>query len=170
VIRRPLWPVFLCSSAHSGTYRAPLPGVLLCCLVCQAHRGAPLVGVLLCRSVHQALKGAPWLGSCSVVWHSGTQRRTPGGILFSSLVPQVFDGQPSLLFICRCWCVERQRLWWWLHPLCVTQQYPLASMAAWLSSKAFPINLLPHIPSIHLSTVNSSPLPGIAPQSLKSSS
>ena len=111
VIRRPLWLVFHCSSKHSGTYRAPLPGVLLCCLVRQAHRGAPLVGVLLCRSVHQALKGAPWLGSCSVVWHSGTQRRTPGGILFSSLVPQVFDGQPSLLFICRCWCVERQRLW-----------------------------------------------------------
>ena len=25
-------------------------------------------------------------------------------------------------------------LWWWLHPLCVTQQYGLASMAAWLSS------------------------------------
>ena len=31
-------------------------------------------------------------------------------------------------------------------------------------------NLRPHIPSIHLSAVNSSPHPGIAPQSLKSSS
>ena len=30
--------------------------------------------------------------------------------------------------------------------------------------------LLPHIPSIHLSTVNSSPLPGIVPQTLSSSS
>ena len=31
---------------------------------------------------------------------------------------------------------------------------------------ASPHNLLPHIPSIHLSTVNSTPCPGIAPQSL----
>ena len=39
--QRPLWPVFLHSSAHAGTWRAPLPGVLLCCSVCQAHRGTP---------------------------------------------------------------------------------------------------------------------------------
>ena len=56
-------------------------------------------------------------------------------------------------------------------PPCMTQQYRLASMAAWLSSKGISHwDLLPHIPSIHLSTVNSSPLPGIAPQSLNSSS
>ena len=65
LIRRPLWPVFLCSSAHSGTYRTPLPGVLLCCLVHQAHKRAPQAGVLLCRSAHQTLKGALWVGSCS---------------------------------------------------------------------------------------------------------
>ena len=59
VIRRPLWPVFLHHSTHSGTKRAPLPGVLLCCSACQAHRGAPPAGVLLCRSAHQSLKGAP---------------------------------------------------------------------------------------------------------------
>ena len=46
----------------------------------------------------------------------------------------------------------------------------LASMAAWLSSTGISHhNLLPHIPSIHLSAVNSSPLTGIAPQSLNSS-
>ena len=61
-IRRPLWPVFLHSSAYSGTYRAPLPGVLLCRSKHQAHRGAPLAGVLLCRWAHQALKGAAWWG------------------------------------------------------------------------------------------------------------
>ena len=56
-------------------------------------------------------------------------------------------------------------------PPCVTQQYRLASMAAWLSSKGISQHdLLPHIPSVHLSTVNSSPLPSIAPQSLNSSS
>ena len=43
----------------------------------------------------------------------------------------------------------------------------------WLPSfppQAFPPSLLPHIPSIRLSTVNGSPHPGIAPQSLNSSS
>ena len=44
-------------------------------------------------------------------------------------------------------------------------------MAAWLSSTGISHHsLLPHIPSTHLSAVNSSPCPGIAPQSLNSSS
>ena len=52
----------------------------------------------------------------------------------------------------------------------MTQQHYLASMAALLSSTGiFHHNLLPHIPSICPSTVNSSPRPGIAPQSLNSS-
>ena len=56
-------------------------------------------------------------------------------------------------------------------PLRVTQLYRLASMAAWLSSTGISHhNLLPQMPSIHLSAVNSSPHPGIAPQSLNSSS
>ena len=57
------------------------------------------------------------------------------------------------------------------HPVHMTQQYCLASMAAWLSSMGISHHdLLPHIPSICLSTVNSSPRPGIATQSLNSSS
>ena len=56
-------------------------------------------------------------------------------------------------------------------PAMLTQQYRLASMAAWLSSTAISHHdLLPHIPSIRLSAVNSSPCPGIAQQSLNSSS
>ena len=44
-------------------------------------------------------------------------------------------------------------------------------MAAWLSSTAISHHdLLPHIPLIHLSAVKSSPLKGIAPQSLNSGS
>ena len=44
-------------------------------------------------------------------------------------------------------------------------------MAAWLSSTGISHhNFLPHIPSIHLSTVNSSPHPETAAQSLNSSS
>ena len=53
----------------------------------------------------------------------------------------------------------------------MTQQYRLASMAARLSSTGISHhNLLPHISLVCLSTVNSSPCPGIAPQSLNSSS
>ena len=53
----------------------------------------------------------------------------------------------------------------------LTQQYRLASMAARLSSTGISHhNLLPHIPSIHLSAVNSSPHLAIAPQSLNSNS
>ena len=58
-----------------------------------------------------------------------------------------------------------------VDPLRVTQQYLLASMAAWLSSTGISHNdLLPHTPLLRLSTVHSSPLPGIAPQSLNPSS
>ena len=99
-------------------------------------------GVLLCRSARQALKGEFWVGS------------------YSSSVHRASDGPASLLLSCRCW----------LHPLRVTQQYRLASMAARLSSTGISYHsLLPHIPSIHLSAVNSSPHFGIAPQALKSS-
>ena len=47
----------------------------------------------------------------------------------------------------------------------------LASMAAWLSFTGISHHsLLPNIPLIHLSSVNSSPCPGITPQYLNSSS
>ena len=53
----------------------------------------------------------------------------------------------------------------------MTQRYHLACMAAWLSSTGISAhNLLPHIHLISLSAVNSSPRPGISPQSLNSSS
>ena len=53
----------------------------------------------------------------------------------------------------------------------MTQQYRLASTAAWLSSTGISHHsLLPHVPSTHPCTVNTSPHPGIAPQSPNSSS
>ena len=114
------------------------------------HReGPPQAGVQLCRLAHQALKGAPWVGSYSVVQ---CIRRLMGHPLY-------------------CSGVGRERLWWGFHPPRMTQQYCLVSMAAWLSSTGISHhNLLPHIPCICLSTVNSSSCPGIAPQSLNSSS
>ena len=110
-------------------------------------------GVLLCGLVHQAHRGVPL-----------------AGVLLCSSVHWVFDGPASLFFSCWCWCVGRERPWRWLHPLRMTQQYRLGSMVAWLSyTGIFHHDLLSHIPSISLSTVNRSPHPGIAPQSLNSS-
>ena len=68
-------------------------------------------------------------------------------------------------------CREREAMVMAPPPLCVIQQYRLASMAARLSSTGTSYhNRLPHIPSFHLSTINSNPSPGIAPQSLNPSS
>ena len=53
----------------------------------------------------------------------------------------------------------------------MTQQYPLAFMATWLSFTSISHhNLFPHITSISLSAVNSSPRPRIATQSLNANS
>ena len=127
------------------------------------HLKGHLAGVLLCRLAHQAPKGT-WLGSYSVdrrIWHlkghlGGVLLCRPahlapkgapgwGPTLYS--VPWAFDGPASLLFSCQCWLVGREGLWWWPHPLCLTQQYLLAPMAARLSSTGISHhNLLPHIP------------------------
>ena len=93
MIRRPLWPVCLCSFAPSGTWRAPLSGVLLC-LVHQAHRGASLTGVLLCRLVHQADKGAPWVGSYSVVQ---CVRHLMGPLLYCSAAKAGLRGREAMV-------------------------------------------------------------------------
>ena len=53
----------------------------------------------------------------------------------------------------------------------MTQQYCLASLAAWISFTGISHhNLLPQVPSVCPSAVNSSPLPEIASQSLRSNS
>ena len=45
----------------------------------------------------------------------------------------MFDGPASVFLSSRCWCVGREAMVM-APPPCVTQQYRLASMAAWLSS------------------------------------
>ena len=96
---------------------------------------------LLCCSAFQSDRGIP----------------LPGVLLCRS-VGHALDGPPSLLF----WCLGKERLWLWLHPFHVTQQYHFASMAAQLSSTGTSHhNLFPYSPSIRLSDVNSSPRPGI---------
>ena len=129
-----------------------MSGVLLCCLACQACRGAPLAGVLLCCSANQSLKGAPLVWSYSVVQCT---RHLMGQPLYRSAANAVIWGEAMVMS----------------PVLCVTRQYCLVSMAAWLSSTGiFHYKLLPYISSICLSAVNISPHPGIVPQSLNSSS
>ena len=131
-----------------------MPGVLLWGLARQVHWGSPLAGVLLCKSVHQALKGAPWVGSYSVVQHI---RHLMGQPLCCSPVDAGMWGERGYGA--------------GFTPLPMTVQYHLASLAAQLSSTGISHHsLLPHIPSIHLSVVNSSPHPWIIPHSLNSSS
>ena len=103
-------------------------------------------GVLLCCSVCQAHTGAPRQGSYSVV-------QCIRCLMCHPLYCSAADGMWG------------ERLWWWLHPLHMTQQYPLASMAAGLSSTGISHQIfLPHLLLINLSTVNSSLHPGIALQ------
>ena len=77
----------------------------------------------------------------------------------------------SLLVNCPIWRVGRERLQWWLHPVYMIQHYCLVPMAALLSCKGISYHdLLLHIASYCLPTVNSRPCPGIGLQSLWSSS
>ena len=104
-----------------------------------------MAGVLLCSSVPQALKGAPWVGSYSAVQ---CLRPFMGQSLCSSAADAGVWGDRSYDD--------------GSNPLRMTQQYHLATMAAWISSTGiFHQDLLPHIPSICLSTVNSTPCPAV---------
>ena len=130
-----------------------MPGVLLCYLEHQAHRGDPLTGVLLCSSTHQSLKRAPLVGSYSVVQYVRCLVDQP--LRCSAASGGVWgergygDGSTAT---------------------CDSAVSP-CFMAAWLSSTGISyFSLLPHIPSICLSSVKSSACLGIAPQSLNSSS
>ena len=119
----------------------------------------------------QTLTGLPCLGSFSVVRWVRHIKQAPGwGPALWFRESGAWWARPSIVQLRMLSCRGREAMVM-LHPLHVTQQYNLASMAAWFSSTCISHHdLLPHIPSIHLSAVNSSPHPGIAPQSLNSSS
>ena len=127
--------------------------VLLSCSVHQAHRGPPLAGVLLCRLAHQSLKGAPWVRSCC------------------SSVHQAFDGPASLLFSCLV-CGEREAMVMSPSPTCDSALSPCFHGCPAFLHRHFPPQSTPppHLLSICFFTVNSSPQPGISPQSPNSSS
>ena len=80
-------------------------------------------------------------------------------------------GQPLYFQLPMLACGERQAMVMAPPPTRDSAVYRLASVAAQLSSTGLSHHsLLPHITLIRLSAVNSSPRPGIAPQSLNPSS
>ena len=118
----------------------------------------PLAVILFCCLACQVLKGPPLLGSFSVT------------LCIRHVTYHPLWGL-SLLFSCWCWHLGSEKLQWMFHPLHVTQQYCLASKAAWFSSRSISLHdLLPHTPSGYLPTVKSRPHPEIALQYLCSNS
>ena len=155
-----------CSWHSEGLYGQSLSIVL----PIQALRGLLCLGPFSVVWCLRHIEEPPWLGSYSVVWCISHLNSTLGGSYSVVRCIMHLMGQP-LYSAAWCWQVGRERLWWWLHPLCMTQQDHLASMASWLSSTGISHHdLLPRNPSIPLSAVNSCPCPGIAPQSINSSS
>ena len=109
-------------------------------------------GVLLCRPAHQAHRGPPL-----------------GGVLLCSPARQAFDGPASLLFSCQC-CLWGEAMVVAPPPTRDSRSIVCFHGCRLSSTGISHHNLLPHIPSICLSAVNSSPCPVIAPQPLNSSS
>ena len=136
----------------------------------------------------QAVRGLPSLGSFSVLWHVLHIER-PSWLGSYSVVQCIkplketpWVGSYSVVQCVRClmgqtlYCPAVDPGLWrergygdgstpyaWLSRI---------ALLPWLPGfppQAFPTHLLPHIPLIHLSAVNSSPCTGIAPQSLNSS-
>ena len=113
----------------------------------QALRRLPCLGAFSDVWQVRHIEGSPWLGSYSAVQ---CLRRLMGQPLYSSAADAAMWGDRDYGD--------------GSNPLRMTQQYHLASMAAWISSTGISHqDLLPHIPSICLSAVNSSPRPAIAP-------
>ena len=130
-----------------------MPGVLLCCSTCQAHRGVTLAGILLCKLARQALKGAPWVGSYSVVH------------CVRSLM-----GQPVCCSAADAgMCGEREAMMLGPPPTHDSAVSPCFHGCLAFLHRHFPLQSCPSHLLDHLSAVNSSPCPEIAPQSLNSS-
>ena len=112
----------------------------------------------------QALTGLPFLGS-SVFQHIRHIGSPMAGVLLCSSVFRCLMGQPLYCSAANAGVWEREGMVIAPHP-----RHDSAVSPCFHGCPAFPPQSPPHIPSIHLSAVNSSPRLGIAPQSLNSSS
>ena len=132
-----------------------MPGVLFCCLAHQAHRGLPPLR----------------LGSYSVDWLIRHLKGHAGWGPTLQFSAQAFDGPASpIVHLPVLACGGRESM--------VTAPPSRRDLAVSPCLHGRPTsstgsshhNLLPHIPSIHLFTVNSSLRPGTSPQSPNSTS
>ena len=93
-----------------------------------------------------------------------------GGVVVYSWACQAPDGPASIIQLPVLACGDREALVMALPSTCDLAVLPCFLGCLVSSTGISHHNLLPHIPSIRLSAVNSSPCLGIAPQSLSSSS
>ena len=130
-----------------------------------------MAGVLLCRSARQALKGAAWLGSYSVDWHIRHLKGAPWVGSYSVVwCIRHLMASPSIVQLLVLACGEREAMVMALPPTRDWAVSPCFHGCLAFFHRHFPPQFPPSHPSILLSAVNSSPHPGIAPQSLNSSS
>ena len=120
----------------------------------------------------QALRGLPCLGSFSVVPHQAHRGGPPAGALLCSFVHQALKEAPWLgsYPAVLCWRVGREAMVMAPPATRDSAVSPYFRGCPAFLHRHFPPQSPPSHPSIRLSTVNRSPRPGIAPQSLNSSS
>ena len=139
----------------------------------QALRGLPSQGSFSVVRKVRHIEGSPWLGSYSVDWHIKHLKGHPGqGFLLCSSVCQagVWWASLSIVQLLMLACGESEAT-----VMSPPTRHDSAVSPCFRGCQASPTgishhNILLHIPSICLSAVNSSPRPGITPQSLNSSS
>ena len=118
----------------------------------QAHRRAPLAGVLLCRSSVRHWK------------------ENPGWVLLCGSLCQGFDGPASLLFSCWCLCGEKKAMMMAPPPIWDSTILPCFHGCLAFFHQHFPPWSPPSHPLNPSLSSQQQPSPGIAPQSLNSSS
>ena len=133
--------------------------------------GTPWLGSYSVDQPIRHLKGARWVGSNSVVRHISHLKEHPGWGSYSIVLCQELEGPSSLSFSCQCWhCGERETLVMAPSPRHESAVLPCFHGCPAFLHRHFPPQSPPShplSPSLHSPQ---QPCPGIAPQSLSSSS
>ena len=117
------------------------------------------------------MEGPLWLTSYSVDQCLGYLKGLSGWVLLCSSVCQAFGGPASLLFSHQVLACGKREVMVMASPHTHDSAVsPCFHGCLAFLHRHFPPHLFPHVPLVWLSAVNSIPHPGIAPQSLSSSS
>ena len=126
-------------------------------------------GVLLCCSCIRHIEGPSWLGSYSVDQHVRHLKGHPGwGPTLELSVSGVCWASPSVVQLPMQACRGREGVVMAPPPMHDLAVLPCFHGCPAFLCRHFPAQSPPSHPLIHLSAVNSSPHPGIAPQFLNS--